>query len=245
MVRVLVYVLQLALTAALILGAVGILCAAEKDEDMAVALVEYMVAGRLVVSRNQALINDPSKGFKGFTPDEYERQVREEFLKRTEIDIRTVQPNTYFMTSLHQAHLAARQVIAEAQDQINVPDVGFKKFNPAVFAARLTKKFEKSVGISLKLTSQRNRNPDNRPDPFEKAALERFEADKKDTGHYDEVKEGDREYARYMVPVFLAKSCLSCHGDPVGEKDIAGYPKEGYREGDLRGAISIKFPVAQ
>lgn len=237
--------IQAVLTAALILGAAGLLCAAEKDEDMAVALVEYMVAGRLVVSKNQSLINDPSKGFKGFTPEQYEKEVREEFRRRTEIDIYTVEPNSYFMKSLHQAHIEAKQVIAEAQDQINVPNVGFKRFNPAVFADRLAKKFERTMGIRLKLTSLRNRNPRNLPDTFEKAALERFEAEKRETGHYDEVTEEGKEYVRYMVPVFLAKSCLTCHGDPVGEPDLAGYKKEGYKEGDLRGAISIRFPATQ
>ena len=36
-----------------------------------------------------------------------------------------------------------------------------------------------------------------------------------------------------------APSCLSCHGEPKGELDITGYPKEGAHEGDLGGIISI------
>jgi hypothetical protein len=42
-----------------------------------------------------------------------------------------------------------------------------------------------------------------------------------------------------MVPEYYAKSCLSCHGQPKGEVDITGYPKEGASEGDLGGIISI------
>jgi hypothetical protein len=46
-----------------------------------------------------------------------------------------------------------------------------------------------------------------------------------------------------MVPLYIEKSCLPCHGEPAGEKDIAGRIKEGYKEGDLRGAISVVVPI--
>jgi len=36
---------------------------------------------------------------------------------------------------------------------------------------------------------------------------------------------------------------LKCHGEPAGEIDVTGHKKEGYKEGDLRGAISVAFPV--
>jgi general secretion pathway protein A len=42
-----------------------------------------------------------------------------------------------------------------------------------------------------------------------------------------------------MLPLFYSKQCLVCHGNPKGEVDISGYEKEGFKEGDLGGAISI------
>ena len=42
-----------------------------------------------------------------------------------------------------------------------------------------------------------------------------------------------------MTPDYYPASCLSCHGSPKGETDITGYPKEGAKEGDLGGVISI------
>ena len=33
--------------------------------------------------------------------------------------------------------------------------------------------------------------------------------------------------------------CLTCHGEPKGEIDVTGYPKEGGKLGDLGGVISI------
>jgi uncharacterized protein DUF3365 len=44
---------------------------------------------------------------------------------------------------------------------------------------------------------------------------------------------------RTAVPEYYGASCLGCHGSPQGEIDITGYPKEGGKEGDLGGVISI------
>ena len=42
-----------------------------------------------------------------------------------------------------------------------------------------------------------------------------------------------------LIPEYYSPSCLTCHGQPKGEIDVSGYPKEGAAEGDLGGAISI------
>ena len=34
---------------------------------------------------------------------------------------------------------------------------------------------------------------------------------------------------RVAVPEYYAASCLTCHGNPKGQIDITGYPKEGAR----------------
>jgi len=41
------------------------------------------------------------------------------------------------------------------------------------------------------------------------------------------------------VPEYYGEACLACHGNPKGEVDITGHPKEGGALGDLGGAISI------
>ena len=45
-----------------------------------------------------------------------------------------------------------------------------------------------------------------------------------------------------MLPLFYNKQCLACHGSPKGQIDISGYEKEGFKDGDLGGAISITLP---
>ncbi len=42
-----------------------------------------------------------------------------------------------------------------------------------------------------------------------------------------------------VMPIYYAKDCLVCHGEPEGDLDISGYPKEGHKEGDLVGAITV------
>ena len=41
----------------------------------------------------------------------------------------------------------------------------------------------------------------------------------------------------------MGESCLECHGEPAGELDSFGYPKEGKHEGDIAGAVSIVMPI--
>jgi hypothetical protein len=42
-----------------------------------------------------------------------------------------------------------------------------------------------------------------------------------------------------LLPLFYNKQCLACHGKPKGAVDISGYEREGFKEGDLGGAISV------
>ena len=41
------------------------------------------------------------------------------------------------------------------------------------------------------------------------------------------------------MPEYYTAGCLSCHGEPKGEMDITGYPKEGGKLDDLGGVISV------
>jgi len=52
-------------------------------QEMARLIGQLLSAGRVVIERNQALIDDPEKGDKGFTPDVFERQLIDEFRLRS------------------------------------------------------------------------------------------------------------------------------------------------------------------
>jgi Protein of unknown function (DUF3365) len=86
------------------------------------------------------------------------------------------------------------------------------------------------------------RNRKSRPDQWENEVI-RAKLLREDwprgQAYAAEVDTKGRSAYRMMMPEYYANSCLSCHGSPKGETDITGYPKEGGKEGDLGGVISV------
>ncbi len=222
--------------------------AAEKvtpDEKAARDLAALLVAGRAVVAQNQPLINDPAKADKGFTADAFGAAVAAELKAKAGIDLAALGSGREdkLLKALFEAE---KQVVAEAQPIINLAGMGFKGFTPAVFGLHTAEKFGAATKVSLKQTSEKYRNPVNQPDAFEKAVLAKFGGASwaKGQGYAEVTDHGGKKVLRYMQPLYVGKPCLACHGDPKGELDIAGRAKEGYREGELRGAVSVTLPVA-
>src|SRR4030095_6088388 len=84
------------------------------------------------------------------------------------------------------------------------------------------------------------RNPNNKPNEQEEQLLYAVQKNHPRVGdHIVEQQLADRRGVRVMLPLSYNKQCLACHGKPKGEVDISGYEKEGFKEGDLGGAISI------
>ena len=48
---------------------------------------------------------------------------------------------------------------------------------------------------------------------------------------------------RYCKAIPVKHGCLTCHGEPAGELDETGFPREGYQLGDLAGAVSLAIPM--
>jgi hypothetical protein len=108
-------------------------------------------------------------------------------------------------------------------------------------------------GILISRTSLKYRNPENKPDDWEKKVLEDFEKRKASgedikTMEYSEVithKTGQKIY-RYMKPIPTADVCLMCHGEAISEPVVKTldelYPDDkarGFKKGDIRGAFSV------
>lgn len=79
------------------------------------------------------------------------------------------------------------------------------------------------------ITSLNPLNPVNVPYKWEKKALRQFENGQKEFHAFVDVD--GRSYLRFMKPLFTEKACLKCHAI------------QGYKEGDLRGGISITVPT--
>jgi general secretion pathway protein A len=211
-------------------------------------LAVLLDAGRVVIAQNQPLINDPKKTYKGFTPEVFEKQVLENFKERLNIDLadlkneRVPEKAKKLLSILVEVE---KMVVADAQRIINMEGIGFKGFNPTVFASSAVSKLRAYADISFRQTMNSPRNPHNKPDEFEAKMLEKF-AEPQYPRHGEkilsEVIDGGKT-VRVMLPLYYSRSCLACHGEPKGEKDVTGYTKEGRREGDLGGAISVRLEV--
>lgn len=214
-------------------------------EDTARLLATLLDTGRIVIDRNQRLIDDQHRGDKGFTPEVFEKQLYEQFRERTGVDL----------AHLGAAHVpplardllpalvqASKSVVADAQIVINQRGVGYKNFIPATFGSQAAARFSAKSRIRLKQTALQPRNQKNMPDEYEAAVLARLSSRPPTSAPISELTEEGRTL-RVMTPIYYEKDCLTCHGSPTGDLDISGYPKEGAREGDLAGAISVSIPL--
>jgi len=218
-------------------------------EETARLLAKLLQSGRMVIERNQSLIDDPHKGEKGFTPDLFEQQLAQEFRLKTGIDLTSLSktPVSTALPPLAKELLpalvqASREVIREAQVVINQRGIGYKNFIPATYGSQASARFSKSSHVRLKQTTIQPRNPKNEPDEYEASVLKWLAGRPRAEAYVSELTEEGRTL-RVVMPIYYAKDCLTCHGEPKGDLDISGYPKEGRKEGDLAGAITVTAPL--
>ncbi len=139
-----------------------------------------------------------------------------------------------------------RAWVAAHQEIFNkVNESGNREINtvPVVAAWKIAQDYAREVNYEFKTPSLSPRNPKNAADEFEREALLAFEKNPSLTEYIRREKENGKEFFRYAVPVKVEKSCLECHGFPVGELDPFGYPKEGMKVGDIRAAFAVKAPA--
>lgn len=142
--------------------------------------------------------------------------------------------------------LALREVMAQNQARINYDSKGnfeFKHLNPAAVVKQVASVFNAGTDYRIRQVSLRPRVAQNTPDEGERAKLLRFEEDPDLEETWEEIRLKDEKYFRYMVPLRINSSCLPCHGEPKGEPDVSGHPREGYRAGALAGALVIAIPM--
>lgn len=245
-------VLMLGMMMFLLIGQPSKALAVERAEaeETARLLAKLLQSGRMVIDRNQSLIDDPHKGEKGFTPELFEQQLVQEFRIRTGIDLTALPtaPVSIVIPPLAKELLpalvrASREVIRDAQVVINQRGIGYKNFIPATYGSQASTRFSKSSQVRLKQTTIHPRNPKNEPDEYEASVLGWLAGRPRAEAYVSELTEEGRTL-RVVMPIYYAKDCLSCHGEPKGDLDISGYPKEGHKEGDLAGAITVTAPLS-
>lgn len=115
------------------------------------------------------------------------------------------------------------------RDVVTTNGTELTKINPAYMTRLISELMEDKSDMSYNITSLEPLYPNNAPDPWEQQALKAFYEGK--TSHYtydSSLKETTT--LRYMEPLLVEESCLSCHG------------YQGYQVGDVRGGISVTLP---
>jgi diguanylate cyclase (GGDEF)-like protein len=100
--------------------------------------------------------------------------------------------------------------------------------NPAFMTRQLSEIAEESSGVKFHLTSLKPLRPANKSTTRERNYLRQFEQGIEEGGEFFQ-KDGESFYF-YMAPLVTEKGCLKCH------------EKQGYKEGDIRGGISVTVP---
>ncbi len=101
--------------------------------------------------------------------------------------------------------------------------------NPAMMTREMAALAKERGYVQFHLTSLKLINPTNVPDQFEQESLKGFKKIEDERYLFEEMN--GKEHFRYMAPLLIEDACLKCHGF------------QGYKVGDIRGGISVSFPV--
>lgn len=130
------------------------------------------------------------------------------------------------------------------QHQFKTDENGNYELYCVIAAKSVSKFFTSETDYTIHYTNLTTRRASDAPDEFELEALGAFRDNDGLDEYYGIAEYGESKQAfRYVQPLYMAESCLECHGDPAGELDSFGYAKEGKRLGDLAGAVSIVMPI--
>lgn len=114
---------------------------------------------------------------------------------------------------------------------IKTPDgLSLTLINPAYMTRQVNELALEMQNFQGHITSLNPIRPENYPDSWEREALKSFERGIKEISSL-EMTSG-KEFFRLMYPFVTEKSCLKCH------------ELQGYKEGDIRGGISVSIPMA-
>jgi signal transduction histidine kinase len=105
--------------------------------------------------------------------------------------------------------------------------------NPA-FMTRLLSELAETQNVSaFHITSLKPIRPGNKPDDWERIALQEFDKGAKEKVELITPQDIRLAKLRYMAPLPVIQACMPCH------------EKQGYKVGDIRGGISVTLPLRE
>jgi len=129
---------------------------------------------------------------------------------------KAVPPNPYL------SHLPERDITTPSGRKLTL-------INPAYMTRMIYELAVRQKQYSGHITSLKPLRPANKADPWETAALRKFENGAREI--YSEVQLKNKKYLRFMKPLIIEESCLKCHSS------------QGYQVGDIKGGISVQVPM--
>lgn len=103
--------------------------------------------------------------------------------------------------------------------------------SPAAITKEIGEEASCAGAFSIRISSDRLKNPENVLLPEERAALERFRQGRTEAVSLVRRENGERSLT-YITPLYVKESCLQCHRS------------QGYKDGDLRGTLSVTVSLA-
>jgi len=124
-------------------------------------------------------------------------------------------------------------------------------FLPAFAIGKISQEYpnwDKS-GFSFENVSDQPRNLEHLADEIELSAMDYFRQNPKQQvlfKPFNNAKKNGEEYYLYARPIWIEKHCLKCHGNREDAPPVVRDKYDtawNYKEGELRGILSIKLPA--
>jgi len=218
----------------------------EDNSMIASNLAAMLRASMAVISSKQGEINDPAVGNKGLDGKSVLVESVKLYRQQTGHDPDAIDAESRHGRLLRALMDSIVEVMNKNQSMLNEKGIAFKGFIPPVFVRLVDEEFGiRARGeAEIKNTAPPGlvRNRQARPDSWEVdvMASQFLSTDwPKGKPFSATVQDKERSAFRMMVPGYYTQPCLACHGEPKGQLDVTGYPKEGGKLGDLGAAISI------
>ncbi len=122
------------------------------------------------------------------------------------------------------AHIPERDLVTPSGRELTL-------MNPAYMMRQVGEDFSSLYGVVARMTSLKPLRPENAPDAWERQSLEEF-ARTRLSEKIEFTQIGGVPHLRLIQAVMVAPDCLRCHGH------------QGYKEGDIRGGISVSLSMA-
>jgi signal transduction histidine kinase len=126
----------------------------------------------------------------------------------------------------------AKDIACFFDDKLHTNHGVFQRFTPAMVTRKLSQYSTRQDLYRFRLTSLNPLNPENKPDGFEREAINLFRTQKvNETFRF--ANNSGNQYFQYMVPLYLEKQCLECHN------------REGDSVNAVRGGLSVFLNVEE